>query len=78
MELTAGYLSQLAHHLSAMSRADCWMPARVTRIQSASITPEQPRELMLDGELIPGIAHIELRLIPAAIRCSVLHPPTRP
>jgi diacylglycerol kinase family enzyme len=74
MELSSLYLSQMAHHLSAISRADCYAPARVTRIQAAVITPPQPQELMLDGELIPAIARIDPRLSPAAIRCSVLRP----
>lgn len=72
LELSAGYLSQMAHNLSSMCGANLWMPARVTRIRTAAIAPLTPRELMLDGELFPAVARVEIRVVPAALRCSCL------
>jgi diacylglycerol kinase family enzyme len=74
MELSSGYLAQMAHHLSAMSRADLYTPARITPITQAAIRPPHPQELMLDGELFPEVAAISMRVRPAAICCYFLEP----
>lgn len=77
MELSAGYLSQMAHNLSAIAGTRLWLPARVTRFRTAVLTPDRPRELMLDGELFPAAARVEIRVLPAALRCSCLRLGTR-
>lgn len=74
MELSAGYVSQMAHNLAAMAGSSLWMPARVTRFRTAALIPDTPSELMLDGELFPAVSGIEIRVLPAALRCSCLLP----
>ena len=74
MELRSGYLAQIAHNVSSMSRADLFMPACVTPITQAAIRPEHPQELMLDGELFPAVAAIRMRVRPAALSCYFLAP----
>lgn len=74
MELRSGYLAQMAHNLSAMFRADIFMPARVTPITQAVIRPSHPQELMLDGELIPAVTSIQMRVRPAALSCYFFRP----
>ncbi|HEY3439198.1 MAG TPA: diacylglycerol kinase family protein [Paludibaculum sp.] len=74
MELRSGYLGQIAHNLSSMSRADLYTPARITPITQAAVRPERPQELMLDGELIPAVKAVHLRVRPAAIGCYFLEP----
>jgi diacylglycerol kinase family enzyme len=71
MELRAHFLSQMAHNLSAMSKWNRWNPARTGKLTEARIHPESPQELMLDGELIANVAAIRLRVLPAALSCSV-------
>jgi len=72
MELRSNFVSQMAHHLSAMSNLNCWTPARIRQIGAATLRPESPQELMLDGELFPNVAAITLRVLPAALPCLVL------
>ncbi len=74
MELRSGYLAQMAHHLSSMSRADLFTPARITPITQAAIRPAHPQELMLDGELFPAVAAIHMRVRPAALSCYFFEP----
>lgn len=74
MELGAGYLSQMAHHLSAMSGAKLWMPARVQQVREVSIRPEVPQALMLDGEVVPGVAEVGVRVLAGVLRCRALNP----
>ena len=74
MELRSGYLGQMAHNLSSMSRADLFTPARITSITQAAIRPAYPQELMLDGELFPAVAAIQMRVRPAAIFCYFFEP----
>lgn len=78
MELSSGYLSQMAHNLSAMAGSNLWMPVRVTRFRTAVLTPHRPAELMLDGELFPNVARAGIRLLPAALPCACLRPGTSP
>lgn len=74
MELRSGYLGQIVHNLSSMSRADLYTPARITPVTQAAIRPEHPQELMLDGELFPAVQGIQMRVRPAAIACYFLAP----
>jgi diacylglycerol kinase family enzyme len=71
MELRSHFFSQLAHNLSAMSKWNQWNPARTGQLTEARIRPESIQDLMLDGELIPNVAAISLRVLPAALACSV-------
>ena len=74
MELRSGYLAQMAHNLSSMSRSDLFMPARITPTTHAIIRPAHPQELMLDGELFSAVASIEMRVRPAALSCYFFEP----
>ncbi|MBI4890531.1 MAG: hypothetical protein HY821_07890 [Acidobacteria bacterium] len=71
MELSAGFVPQLAHHLSAMSGLHIYCPTRITQFRHAVLSPSVPQPLMLDGELLPPAARVEIRVLPAALRCSV-------
>ena len=77
MELRSGYVSQMAHHISSMSRLDVWMPARVRKVRSVAIRPAVPQDLMLDGEIVPGIAEVSVRVLAGALRCQTLSPVKR-
>lgn len=76
MQLHSGFLSQMAHHFSAMSHLNFWTPARLRQISQAVIRPESPQELMLDGELFPNVAAVNLRVLPAALSCLTLPNPS--
>lgn len=72
VELTAGYVRQMAHNLSAMTGLHCYAPARITRIRHALVVPERPTELMIDGELLGLVRRVELQVEPAALEVGIL------
>ncbi|MCS7042908.1 MAG: hypothetical protein NZR01_08965 [Bryobacteraceae bacterium] len=77
LELTAGYLRQMAHNLSVMSGLHCYAPVRVSRIRHAVLVPDEPLELMIDGELLGRVRRVELSILPAALEVEVMSPSRR-
>jgi|DewCreStandDraft_4_1066084.scaffolds.fasta_scaffold58896_2 diacylglycerol kinase family enzyme len=71
LELTAGYLSQMAHNLSAISGLHCYAPVRVRRIRSARIQPAAPMQLMIDGEVLEEVERLELEVVPRALKIRI-------
>ncbi len=69
MELSAGWIGQLAHNASTMSRLHIYAPARFRTALRAEIHPASASELMLDGELFPDVTRISIRILPAALQC---------
>lgn len=67
LELTAGWLRQLAHNLSVMTGLHCYESARVTAVRRCRITPQHAMELMIDGELLGPVSSVEIEVIPAAL-----------
>jgi len=71
LELTAGYVSQMAHNFSAISGLHCYTPVRVRRIRSARILPAAPMQLMIDGEVLEEVELLELEVVPRALRIRI-------
>ena len=74
VELSAGYVRQMAHNLSAISGLHCYAPARIRKIRRAVIAPEEPLELMIDGELAGPVQRVVLEVIPRALEVQVVRP----
>lgn len=72
LELSAGYSSQTAHNLSEVTGLGLWRPARHAQFRCAVVRLEEPSMLMLDGELVEGVAGVELRVIPEALRVRLV------
>jgi diacylglycerol kinase family enzyme len=68
LELNAGYISQTVHNLSEVTGLGLWRPARHIRMRQATVRADGPSLLMLDGELVAGIAAVELKVLPGALR----------
>jgi diacylglycerol kinase family enzyme len=68
LELDAGYVSQTAHNLSEVTGLGVWRPARHVQFSTATVRAEVPLLLMLDGEMIPGIATVSLKVLPRALK----------
>ncbi len=74
LELSAGWLRQLAHNLSVITGLHCYEPARVTALRPCRITPQYPMELMIDGELLGPVSSVEIEVIPAALDIRIARP----
>ncbi|MBN9661225.1 MAG: hypothetical protein J0H49_23735 [Acidobacteria bacterium] len=72
MEMTALYPSQMLHNVTSMLQLPVWRPSRFLQVGAAEIHAPAAQELMLDGELIPGVAGLRLRMMPAALVCRTL------
>lgn len=77
LELTAGYLRQMAHNLSVISGLHCYAPVRITRIRRGVFMPDEPLELMVDGELLGPVCRLELSVLPSALEVEILPPALR-
>lgn len=69
MELNAGAAKQLAHNLSILSKSYLYQPAPIYPASSLAIHLTSPQDLMIDGELYPAIASLEIQTLPRALRC---------
>lgn len=68
LALGAGYISQLAHNLSAITKTRLWMPATHLQTSSAVLRTQTPCELMLDGELTSGVIEVRVNVRPRGLR----------
>jgi diacylglycerol kinase family enzyme len=71
LELTAGYLAQMAHNLSVMTGLHCYAPVRVRMVKRARITPAEPAELMVDGEMLGRVVSVEAEVMPRMLRVRI-------
>jgi diacylglycerol kinase family enzyme len=69
MELSRGFVGQSVHNLSAMARWS-YQPVRPIRASSARVVLDQPRTLLIDGELYPRVVSVHIRVRPSAVTCS--------
>lgn len=67
MEMRSGLLGQTAHNLSALCRTRLYEPCRLLQAQAVQVALDQPRTLMIDGELFAGIVAVEVRILPGAL-----------
>ena len=70
MELDAGFLKQSIHNVSAFSRLHFYTPATPIRTKTAEVLLDQPRELLLDGEIYSDVISVRIRILPAALTCN--------
>lgn len=70
MEMTAGMLCQTLHNASAISGAGAYEPCAFAKTSSATIQLETPQDLVLDGEIFPGVIQVEVKVLPSALACN--------
>jgi diacylglycerol kinase (ATP) len=70
MELDAGFLKQSIHNISAFSRLHFYTPVTPIRTKTAEVLLDEPRELLLDGEIYPDVISVRIRILPAALTCN--------
>lgn len=71
LELSAGYISQMAHNLSVISGLHPYSPVRVRSVRRARIRPTVQMELMIDGELLGMVESVELEVMPRALEIRI-------
>jgi len=72
MEMSAGLAKQLLHNLSALSGTGMYEPYAPIQATSARVQLEAPQSLMMDGEIIPNVIAVGIRILPSAVRCNEL------
>jgi diacylglycerol kinase family enzyme len=72
MELNAGLAKQLLHNLSALSGTGMYEPYAPMQATGAHVQLETPQSMMMDGEIIPNVVAVGIRILPSALRCNEL------
>jgi diacylglycerol kinase (ATP) len=70
MEMDAGVVKQTMHNVSALSGTGVYEPYPHTQATRARLWLEAPQTLMLDGELFPDVASLDVRILPSALECN--------
>ena len=70
MEMNAARIKQTAHNLSALSGSRAYEPYPSLQAKRAQVWLETPRELMIDGEILPGVVAMKIRILPSALACN--------
>ncbi len=69
MELNGGTVKQLMQNLSILSKSDFYQPAPMYPASSLALNFTSPQDLMIDGEIYPAVASLEIQTLPRALRC---------
>jgi diacylglycerol kinase family enzyme len=70
MELDAGLLKQSIHNISAFSRLHFYTPVTPIRTKTAEVLLEEPRDLLLDGEIYSDVISAGIRILPSVLTCN--------
>jgi diacylglycerol kinase (ATP) len=71
MELNSGFFRQSLHNISVLSRKYFYEPGLMRRVRSLSITGDSAFDLMIDGEIVGDVIHVEIKLSDSKISCFV-------
>jgi diacylglycerol kinase family enzyme len=69
MELDAGFIRQMFHNISMLSRLHFYQPKNTRRSQAMHIISDYPQNIMIDGEIIEGVSRIGITIAPAKLKC---------
>jgi diacylglycerol kinase (ATP) len=69
LELDAGFVGQSIHNVSGLFGSTLFRRSHVSRTKCIELRLEQPQELMIDGEIIPEIMSVRIRILPMALAC---------
>jgi diacylglycerol kinase family enzyme len=70
MELDARFLKQSIHNVSAFSGLHFYMPVTPIRTTTAEVLLDEPRDLLLDGEIYADVISVRIRILPSALTCN--------
>ncbi len=66
MEMSAGRLRQTFHNLSALSGWQFYSPVNLRGATTIALELNEPRDLMVDGELFSGVVALRVSILPSA------------
>jgi diacylglycerol kinase family enzyme len=66
LELDAGWVRQMLHNISVLSQSYFYTPGREFRAPALAFRLAEPGLLMMDGELLEGVAEFGVRCLPGA------------
>jgi diacylglycerol kinase (ATP) len=67
LELDAGFLGQSIHNVSGLFGSTLFSRNHVSRAKRVDLRLREPQELMIDGEIIPEIVSVRIRILPMAL-----------
>jgi diacylglycerol kinase family enzyme len=67
-EFFFGRAGQLLHNVSALSGVPLHVPADHSTSDELALECDEPQDLLVDGELLPGVRSLAVRLLPGALR----------
>ena len=70
MEMDAGVIKQTLHNLSSISRTGVYEPYVLRKATNAQLRLHDPQDLMMDGEIVPNVVSIDIRILPSALACN--------
>jgi diacylglycerol kinase (ATP) len=70
MEMDAGLAKQTMHNLSALSGMGAYEPYVPMHTTNAQLRLDTPQNLMMDGEIVPRVVSIDIRILPSALACN--------
>jgi diacylglycerol kinase (ATP) len=69
LELDANFLGQSIHNVSGLLGSTLFRRNHLSRTKIVELRLQQPQELMIDGEIIPEIISVRIRILPMALAC---------
>jgi diacylglycerol kinase (ATP) len=69
LELDAGFFQQSIHNISGLFGSTLFRRDHVSRVKSVDLRLQQPQELLIDGEIVPDVVSIGIRILPLALAC---------
>jgi diacylglycerol kinase (ATP) len=69
LELDSGFFQQSIHNISGLFGSTLFRRDHVSRAKSIGLRLQQPQELLIDGEIIPDVVSIRIRIMPMALAC---------
>ena len=69
IELDAGFIRQNLHNISALCGSRLGSSSRPFRGRQMEARLAEPASVMVDGQIYPAVARLEIRIAPAALTC---------
>jgi diacylglycerol kinase (ATP) len=69
LELDAGFFRQSIHNISGLVGSTLFRRDHLSRAKSVGLRLLQPQELLIDGEIIPDVVSVRIRIMPMALAC---------
>jgi len=69
VELNADFWRQNFHNLAVLAKRYSYLPTLPKSAASLLLRLESPQDLMIDGEIYPGIVYAEIRVSPKKLTC---------